>query len=166
MAHQDRGASSLVWIRREITRNFYSSTPITTILEITVKIVINDVEEVKEQPSITRIRIYEMISDELHNRTIVINRHPINLHFREKDRRKVHHISSDPHLDVVKALFMKAYINDVNGRLIALYPHHTISVNFILTRPLEYVPDYNPLIGSQDDSDEDEENGSLIDEDE
>src|SRR5690348_16735853 len=36
--HADRGASSLVWIREQVAEHFYTSQPVTAIVEISCKI--------------------------------------------------------------------------------------------------------------------------------
>jgi hypothetical protein len=150
MAHLDRGATSLIWIREQITNEYFTPNPVSAVLEITVKIRDKSHANEEEKKQILdinknnlRILIYQRISNDLHNKTINIMGHDVNMHFREQHPTKVHHITNDGHIDLIKSQFMKIYTEQLNNQLFLDFPLLRVSVNFLLSKPLEYLPDNN-----------------------
>jgi hypothetical protein len=162
MAHQDSGASSHVWIRQQIKSHFYSASPVSAILEVTTRMIEDPENKIPvNQKNSERKEILSRISTELHNRSYVINGNNVTMTFIERDQYKVHHITREGHLDVVKAIFMKMYVDDINARLPMFYPNYQyVGINFLLSRPLDYMPGYAVVDGRLVPPEDDEVAGS------
>jgi len=172
MAQQnnDRGARSLVWIRQQISRYFFTRTPVTSVLEVTVILNrsdedLNQLQQIQNidfdiNRNFVRKKIYGIISDNLkNNRQILINNQNVSIMFTEAGRFYVHHITQDTWNDQVKAIYVKrlqlALIHELNLRFRAW----NVGLNFLLTRPLDYAPLDQELM-------EDDEDDIMLEEEE
>lgn len=134
---KNRGAASLVWIKRQITNNFFD-TPVTAILEVTVTVDAKD--QTKEEKNRVRSACYRFISSNLAVPTQVFG-HQITIKFSQEDGEKVHHVTQDIRPDIVKAEYVKLRLAAIQSSLSQQYPRCVIGLNFLISRPLEYLPD-------------------------
>ena len=149
---EDRGAKSLVWIKSQISIKFYTEEPITSILEITVKLKIKEdfKEEENKDPGVdldnnkdsVRNKIYKYISSQLKgNREVDMNGHHISMIFHEEKATKVHHITQSRLNEYVKSRYIKTLLPELFNEMSLRFRRWIIDGNFLLTRPLEYEPE-------------------------
>ena len=181
---QDRGATSLVWIRQKIGELYFSSTPVTGVLEVTIKMDLkpnHEQIEAKEDQSnsvtrnAVRKEICKYISQNLRgNRPIIINGNNVSIVFSDKKSEYVHHITTSGYNDQIKSVYIKRLqvllTNEINNRFIKW----VVSTNFLLSRPLDYIPINDAVVVPNvanidvdeeiDDSDDDDDAAMEVDE--
>eukprot|EP00300_Choanocystis_sp_HF-7_P006565 c1477_g1_i2.p1 GENE.c1477_g1_i2~~c1477_g1_i2.p1 ORF type:complete len:162 (+),score=39.31 c1477_g1_i2:102-587(+) len=161
MAHEDRHGRSLREIRNRIAAYQLTPTPITTILEMSIRIDL--VPGLGDDANSIRSNVRRaLIGEVTHALTQVIPVAGANIQipFDPTFAGSKHFTSKAGHMDFVKALFMKAltrmlneaWANQIQAGANKFLHVGTASVQFLLTKPLNY-----HSVDDDDMEDEDEE---------
>ena len=172
MTAQDRGGASLVWIRNQITALFATRDPVDSVLEVTVKLdKKNPLPEVKgdnqdgdlNRDSVRR-KVYKYISLNIKgNRLYTIGNQVVNIRYTEKASHYVHHITTEHWNDQIKAMYFKRLQRDLMTELNILFVNWVVSLNFLITKPLDYLPIAGEQSVEEEMLDETEEDRTVAD---
>eukprot|EP00300_Choanocystis_sp_HF-7_P039067 c56892_g1_i1.p1 GENE.c56892_g1_i1~~c56892_g1_i1.p1 ORF type:complete len:176 (+),score=32.09 c56892_g1_i1:27-530(+) len=147
MTHDAGQGQSLREIRNRIREHQLTPTPITAILEISIRVDLVQNDRTKEETKIirdnVRASLIREVTNEL-NQPVVIAGAEIRILFSPTFAGAKHFTSQAGHMDFVKSAFVKAKTRKLNQQWQDLILGGTFdqvasaSVQFLLSRPLDY----------------------------
>lgn len=133
-----RGARSLKWIKGRIEACLHTDRPITAVLQVTVVVDKPTTADAKERNA-THSAIRAHIARNLNVATEVAAGVTIQIPFEQDDAGLVHYVTRSGYVDVLKSAYMKRRLGKIQAELRQQYPLWNVRLNFLLTKPLEYI---------------------------
>lgn len=133
-----RGARSLKWIKERIGAYLHTETPVTAVLEVTT---VMDKPPTASESDRTRVRnaVRAYIAAHLNEPTEVAAGVTIQMAFEQDKEGLVHYITRSGYVDNLKSAYMKRRLGRIQAELRQQYPAWNVRLNFLLTKPLEYI---------------------------
>jgi len=133
-----RGARSLKWIKGRIEAYLHTDRPVTAVLQVTVVVDKPATATVNERNAKhNAIRTY--IADHLKAPTEVAVGVTIEIPFEQDEVGLVHYVTRSGYVDNLKSTYMKRRLGRIQAELRHRYPQWNVRLNFLLTKPLEYI---------------------------
>lgn len=135
-----RGAKSLKWIKGKIEEYLRTDRPVTAVLEVTLLTTKPPDADVPTRNKI-RSEMYTYIAQNMSQQTQVAHGLEIILAFEQVEEGLVHFITRSGYVDNLKSAYIKKRLGRIQAELRAKYKAWDVRLNFLLTKPLEYVSD-------------------------
>lgn len=133
-----RGARSLKWIKGRIEAYLHTDRPVTAVLQVTVVVDKPATATVNERNAKhNAIRTY--IAEHLNVPTEVAVGVTIQIPFEQDEVGLVHYVTRSGYVDILKSTYMKRRLGRIQAELRLLYSEWNVRLNFLLTKPLEYI---------------------------
>jgi hypothetical protein len=133
-----RGARSLKWIKGRIEAYLHTDRPVTAVLQVTVVVDKPATATVNERNAKhNAIRAY--IAEHLKAPTEVAVGVTIEIPFEQDEVGLVHYVTRSGYVDILKSTYMKRRLGRIQAELRRRYPEWNVRLNFLLTKPLEYI---------------------------
>ncbi len=126
-SREDKGTTAAAWLKAEISRLFYSDTPVTAVLEITIKIDLQPDTISTADAQVTRnrqragilLKFHEVLGAKrgFNPRIVNLDGNPIAIPFRAKNDQSTHLYSIAGHNESVKAAYMKLIVGIVDAQV-------------------------------------------------
>ncbi len=161
-SHEEKGTPAVSWLTAEVSRLFYSDTPVTAVLDIAIKIdlrsdtiPIADAQVIRNrQRSWILLKFHEMLGAKqgFKPRVVELDGNQIAIPFRAKNDQSKYLCSTAGHNDSVKAAYMTRIGDSIKARVNQLTAQanqqddlrwdlvNSASITVTLVRPLDYAP--------------------------
>lgn len=157
LKHEDRQGKRYAWAKEEIQLHFFSANPVSAILEVTVKNDLRENIQINQQLSSYKNLLRQRILSYFSHRIgvgIIIGQVPVNIQFRtypDDQYQPKLWITQSGHNDHVKYQYINTIVdfcntnfqnwsqNNVNNQTFNWSHVQNASLNFMITRPLDYV---------------------------
>lgn len=130
-----------MWIRQQISENYFTDHPVTAIIEVTVSLSCDKktTTATKEEKNRFRVSCYDYISEHMSGEALVWS-NPVTMRFEQHSARKVHFISKESFTDNVRSEFMKVRLGAIEQTLNQRHPGIRVALQFLVSKPLDYIP--------------------------
>ena len=133
-----RGARSLKWIKERIEAYLHTERPVTAVLQVTTVLDKPAGATDRDRVSVhNAIKAY--IAGNLERPTEVAAGVVIQMAFEQDKVGLVHYVTRSGFVDNLKSTYMKRRLGLIQAELRQQYPLWNVKLNFLLTKPLEYI---------------------------